>query len=69
VLKSIFRILGLLTIVAGLALVVLVYTGWNPLMGQMEGSSAKEPDRGLGDLPTLADTGGDSAGGQARSRA
>ncbi len=62
-LKSIFRILGLLTIVAGLALVVLGYTGWNPLMGQMEGSSAKEPDRGLGDLPTLADTGGDSAGG------
>lgn len=62
-LNSIFRILVLLTIVAGLALVVLGYTGWNPLMGQMEGSSAKEPARGLGDLPTLADTGGDSAGG------
>lgn len=62
-LKSIFRILGLLTMVAGLALVVLGYTGWNPLMGQMEGSSVKEPARGLGDLPNLVDTGGDSAGG------
>ncbi len=62
-LNSIFRILGLLTIVIGLTLVVLGYTGWNPLMGQMEGSSAKEPARGLGDLPNLADTGGDAAGG------
>lgn len=61
--NSTFRLLGLLTIVAGLALGVLGYMGWNPLMGQPEESSSEEPARGLGDLPALADTGGDSAGG------
>lgn len=61
--KTIVKVSSVLAIVAGLSLAALGYTGWNPFMGQMEGSSAKEPARGLGDLPTLADTGGDAAGG------
>jgi sortase A len=61
--RTIVKVSSLLVIGAGLLLAALGYMGWNPFMGQMEGSSVNEPARGLGDLPTLADTGGDSAGG------
>lgn len=61
--KAVFKALSLLVIGAGLLLAVLGYMGWSPFMGQMEGSSVKEPARGLGGLPNLAETGGDSAGG------
>ncbi len=61
--RTMVKVSSLLVIGAGLLLAALGYMGWNPLMGQMEGSSSKEPARSLGGLPTLAETGGDSAGG------
>ena len=61
--KTIVKISSLLVIGLGLLLAALGYAGWNPLMGQMERGSDKEPARSLGGLPNLADTGGDSAGG------